>query len=73
MIRLAFGSTPRKVRVRLGTATSLSVTPVPQRPAVSCIWDKRLRSRPRRLRLATRTASLIQPRMSSYHGRYLYA
>lgn len=73
MIRLAFGSIPRKVTVRLGTTEHLTHTVKQNGAAVSCVWDTRLKARPRRLKLATRTANLIKPRMSTYHGRYLYA
>lgn len=72
MIRLSFGSMPSKVVVKLGTSNNLTYT-TPRRPArVSCVWDARLRERPRQLKLTTRTAHLIQPRLSSYHGRFLY-
>ncbi len=72
MIRLTFGSIPRKVVVKLGKANNLTYT-APQQPArVSCIWDTRLRARPRQLKLITRTAHLIKPRLSSYHGRHLH-
>lgn len=76
MIRLGFGSTPTKVIVRLGKHSNLTYDATPSdhtTKTVSCIWDNRLRSRPKRLKLATRRAALLTPRMSSYHGRYLYA
>lgn len=75
MIRLGFGSTPVKVIVRLGKHSNLTCNATPARPnrTVSCIWDSRLKARPRRLKLATRRAELTTPRMSSYHGRFLYA
>ena len=75
VIRLGFGSTPGKVIVRLGKHSNLTYNATPARPTrtVSCIWDTRLKVRPRRLKLATRKAELLTPRMSSYHGRYLYA
>lgn len=73
MIRLSFGSVPSKVVVRLGKTTTLTHNDAPRPKAVSCIWDNRLKRRPRRLNLATRTTALVNPRMNSYHGRYLYA
>lgn len=73
VIRLAFGSMPTKVIVRLGTKSNLIHTIDKEPRRVSCIWDNRLRSRPRQLRLTTRTTTLLSPRMSNYHGRYLYA
>ncbi|TDT86931.1 hypothetical protein EDC59_11012 [Pseudodesulfovibrio indicus] len=73
MIRLSFGSVPRKVVVRLGKTNTLTRNNAPRPKAVSCIWDSRLNRRPRRLNLATRSTALVNPRMNSYHGRYLYA
>lgn len=72
VIRLAFGSTPTKVTVRLGTKSNLTRNLTMKPRVVSCIWDSRLKPRPRGLRLATRTTLSIKPRMSNYHGRYLY-
>lgn len=72
MIRLAFGSAPRKVVVRLGETHTLTHTENIRPKTVSCVWDTRFRNRPRRLALATRDTALINPRMNSYHGRYLY-
>lgn len=73
MIRLAFGSVPSKVIVRLGKTNTLTRMTQTRPKTVSCIWDARLRRRPRRLNLSTRDTALINPRMNSYHGRYLYA
>gem|GEM_PF-2425071 len=75
MIRLGFGSTPTKVTVRLGKHSNLTYNApqaAQQSRTVSCIWDNKLRHRPRQLKLSTRRADLLTPRMSSYHGRYLY-
>ena len=73
MIRLSFGSIPRKAVVRLGKTPPLTCAVATRPRAVSFVWDTRLRARPRRLSLVTRTTAQINPRMSSYHGRYLYA
>ncbi|EGB15509.1 hypothetical protein DND132_2305 [Pseudodesulfovibrio mercurii] len=73
MIRLAFGSAPRKVVVRLGKTNPLTPMKITRPKAVSCVWDARFRTRPRRLALATRGTASTTPRMNSYHGRYLYA
>lgn len=73
MIQLSFGSVPRKVVVRLGKKDTLTRTPDMRPGTVSCIWDNRLRHKPRRLELTTRTTHLTNPRLSKYHGRYLYA
>lgn len=73
MIRLSFGAVPSKVVVRLGKKNSLLHTPGIRPDAVSCVWDSKLRSRPRRLTVSTRSTPGINPRMSNYHGRYLYA
>lgn len=72
MIQLVFGSVPRKVVVKLGNASNLTYTAPSQPTRVSCVWDSRLRARPKQLKLTTRTAHLINPRLSKYHGRYLY-
>lgn len=73
MIRLTFGSVPKTVKVRLGTHSTLTSNPAIRPSRVSCVWDGRLRSRPRRLALALGAGLPLNPRMSSYHGRYLYA
>ncbi len=73
MIRLAFGSMPRKVVVRLGKTDTLTPIENTRPKAVSCIWDARFRNSPRHLTLTTRDTALTTPRMNSYHGRYLYA
>lgn len=75
VIRLAFGSVPTTVIVRLGKNSNLTynTTPAYKRTrTVSCVWDSRRMARPRQLKLTTRRADLLSPRMSSYHGRYLY-
>lgn len=72
MIRLSLGFIPRKVAVRLGKSSLRMAIPRNGRPTVSCIWDARLKQRPRRLKLATRTTDLIRSRMSDYHGRHLH-
>lgn len=73
MIRLAFGGTPTTVVVRLGRKNPLTLNPGLRPARVSCVWDARLRRRPRRLALTAGGAPPVSPRMSSYHGRYLYA
>lgn len=73
MIRLAFGSVPSKVVVRLGKTNTLTHLNQTRPKTVSCVWDSRFRRRPTRLNLSTRNTALLNPRMNSYHGRYLYA
>ncbi|MGL1863384.1 MAG: hypothetical protein OCC46_12740 [Pseudodesulfovibrio sp.] len=72
MIRLSFGSIPRKVIIKLGKSNNLTYETAQKPRAVSCIWDSRLRSRPKLLKLATRSPNILKPRMSNYHGRYIY-
>ncbi|ADU64290.1 MAG: hypothetical protein KUA35_01385 [Pseudodesulfovibrio sp.] len=72
MARLVFASTPLKVVVRLGRASSLGTR---RTDAVSCVWSRRL-LRPRRLHLATRVIGLIartpQPDTDRNHGRLIH-
>ncbi|MEF2230340.1 MAG: hypothetical protein V3571_05380 [Pseudodesulfovibrio sp.] len=70
VIRLAFGSIPRKVTVRLGMADRLTRRPLAGR-AVSCPWDVRC-GRPRRLRMAARLTEPTWSRAGGIHGRNLH-
>ncbi|BDQ34322.1 hypothetical protein JCM14722_18640 [Pseudodesulfovibrio portus] len=73
MIRLAFGAVPNAVAVRFGKKHTPTRNTGVRPSKVSCVWDSRLRFRPRRLALTTGATPPTSPRMSSYHGRYLYA
>jgi len=70
VIRLAFGSIPRKVTVRLGFAGRLA--PNPRGGQVACLWDARYKQRPRRLRMTGRLLEPTWPRTGDTHGRRLY-
>jgi hypothetical protein len=72
VIRLFLGYSPRKVAVRLGIPGRRMVISPTGKPAVSCIWDARLKQRPRRLKLSTRASDLIRSRNSAHHGRRLH-
>jgi len=71
VIRLAFGSIPRKVTVRLGFAGRLAPNPLGGR-TVSCLWDARYKQRPRRLRMAGRLLEPMWSRTGDIHGRNLH-
>lgn len=76
MIRLGFGSIPTRATVRLGKHSNLTFNAnFLRQPArsVSCLWNNRLRHRPRRLKLTAHRPRLLTTKMSIYDERNIYA
>jgi hypothetical protein len=64
MIRLIFDPSPRKTTVRLGWETTRR--PVRSVAPITLVWNDRLQTRPRHLRLITRRHGLVT-RSAHFH------
>ncbi|MFH1913243.1 MAG: hypothetical protein ABIK45_03070 [Pseudomonadota bacterium] len=69
-VRLEMAPTPLKVVVRLGRTWTLASGT----GAISCVWSRKLRIRPRRLRLMDRTVGRALPGRDAgrNNGRSIY-